>query len=564
MFFIININALAEFFSVISVLPLLTAMIEPEVLYKVNKINFLINYFNIKDEKELLLIITFLFVLITFISMLIKLTNSFFVAKISSLIGSDLSVLTYEKIIYQNYEKIVSSNSSKYIAITTKFVSNTVNGINQFFLICSSTIVILLIIAGLLTINFSLTLAIASSLLLLYCFVFLFFKNRISSYGKVSSDLYQISIKYLQESIGAIRDIIINNSQNYFTNYYKYITKRLFIIVARVDFLSAAPRLIIEPISISLIAIAGFIFSNENNNSILPAIGTIAVGSQKLLPAINILYVSIVNIRININPMSSVVSLVEDKNINIKRLNNLRPYNFNNEISLQNIYFKYKKSNKNILKDISFSINKGEKIGIVGETGCGKSTLIDILLHLFKPSQGNLFVDGVNLNEKEIKELIKFRSIISHVPQDVFLIDANFIENIALGFEKKDVDLEKIKLACKCAQIDDFINNCDNGYLTEVGEKGQQLSGGQKQRIGIARALYKESQILILDEATSALDTKTERKVMESINNFNINLTIITIAHRLSTLKNYDRLIYLKNGSVQSIGTPEEIIKLIN
>ena len=560
-FFIINLNALAEFFSVISIMPFLTAIIRPEIFYENQQIKFLINFLNINNREQLISFVTVLFISITLLSTVIKLINSYAQARISSTIGTDLSILSFEKIINKDYENIVNSNSSKFVTITTKFITDTVTGINQFFKICTSMLTIGLILLGLFYINFILSLTIVLVFLFLFLTILFLSKKKLNYWGKIKAEYSQTIVKYVQESNGGIRDIIIDNSQNYFVNNFKKISKKLFFIEGIIEFLYVAPRQIIEAFAISTIAIIALIFS-KNNILFLPVLGTIALGSQRLLPAINILYNSIVNIKFNYLPIVSVIKLLEEDN---KAENNkIIPFKFKNKITLKGIYFNYLNSNNNILSNINFEINKGERIGIVGKTGSGKSTLIDLILHLLKPTKGKILIDGKDLkiNNKK-KELISFRYIISHVPQDIFLIDSSFISNIAFGVDESKVDMERVKLVCKAAQISEFIEGSKYSYNTHVGERGMQLSGGQKQRIGIARALYKKSQILILDEATSALDTLTEQKVMKAINSFNPDLTIISIAHRLSTLKDNDRLIYLKDGIIQSDGDPLTVTKLI-
>ena len=563
-FVLIHINAIGEFFSVVSVLPLLAIMVEPEYMYKTKYINYVVNFFNINDTNQLLLLITIFFVSITLLSGSIKLANSFFTNRVSTLIGNDLSVSTFEKIIHKDYEKSISANSSKNIIVSTKFVDDTVTGIDQFFQICTSILIILLIAVGLLRINFILTLTICLLFFVIFGLVLYFIKNKLNIYGKVYQQFSQKIIKYVQESNGALREIIIDNSQNYFVKNFRDISRVLFVIRSRMQFISMAPRYVIESISISLLSILTYLFSGENKNLILPVIGTLALGCQRLLPAINILYNSIVNIKYNYLAVISVLKVIEDKDVKIYKNISSKNLFFDKSIVIKDLYFKYSNTESYVLKNISIEINKGEKVGIVGLTGSGKSTLLDIILHLLKPTKGSITIDGTNFfDTKNIKNISQYRSIISHVPQDIFLIDSSFVKNIALGISPNDVDFDRLKLVCNCAQISEFIEGCPDSYYSNVGERGNQISGGQKQRLGIARALYKNSQILVLDEATSALDSITEKKVMESIKNFNSNLTIISIAHRLSTLTDYDRLIYVRNGSIEDIGEPSKIIKLM-
>ena len=209
--------------------------------------------------------------------------------------------------------------------------------------------------------------------------------------------------------------------------------------------------------------------------------------------------------------------------------------------------------NKNKLK---YSIRK--KIGIVGSTGSGKTTLVDILLGLLKPTNGEIFVDGSEIGKLGLRE---WQNSIGYVPQNIFLSDKTIAENIAFGLSLEELDIERVKKVCKIASLDNFINEeLEKNYFTEVGERGIRLSGGQRQRIGIARALYNNPSLLVLDEATSALDNLTEKLIIESIANHSKNITTIIIAHRLNTIKNCDCIYYLENGKIKSYGTYEELI----
>ena len=214
---------------------------------------------------------------------------------------------------------------------------------------------------------------------------------------------------------------------------------------------------------------------------------------------------------------------------------------------------------------INLKIKKGEVLGIVGRTGSGKSTLVDLIMGLLKPKQGFIEVDGKKINYQSFSnELIGLRKKISHIPQNIFLKDSNVLENIAFGSEVKNIDFAKVKGAAKIARIHEFIIEELGGYNAYVGEKGIKLSGGQLQRIGIARALYKESEILVMDEATSSLDEYTEKQIIKSIYSLENRPTIIMIAHRLSTLKNCDRIIHMSLGKIKDCGKPTEILPKIS
>ena len=208
--------------------------------------------------------------------------------------------------------------------------------------------------------------------------------------------------------------------------------------------------------------------------------------------------------------------------------------------------FRYNFDKPYILKDINFVIKRGERIGIKGITGSGKSTLIDIIMGLLKPTNGKVLVDGDDIHSRKYSD--KWHKNITHVPQNIYLIDSSFAKNIAFGIPDKEINMDKVKEVAKKAHIASFIGESNQNYKNRVGEKGIKLSGGQRQRIGIARALYKQTELIILDEATSALDKETEKKIMDSIKSLNPNITILVIAHRLSTLDFCDKIIELRNG----------------
>ena len=242
---------------------------------------------------------------------------------------------------------------------------------------------------------------------------------------------------------------------------------------------------------------------------------------------------------INLHEFSEQTNIINEENFNFEK------------IKFKNVSFRYTSKLNNILESIDFVLNKGDVIGIIGTTGSGKSTFLDMMMGLLKPSEGEILVDHSNLyKNNDLELLFNWRSIISHVPQDIFLLDDSFLCNIAFGIPYEKIDFDRVKEAAKCAQIHDYICNTKYGYQTIVGERGIQLSGGQKQRVGIARAFYRKSQILILDEATSALDQKTESSIINTIHAFDFPITLIMVAHRVTSLSECDRIYRVENQKI--------------
>ena len=284
---------------------------------------------------------------------------------------------------------------------------------------------------------------------------------------------------------------------------------------------------------------------NQNKSELtisLTILAALALGAQKILPLVNRIHSSLIGMNTNQVIVEDALNLLEVSKIeNIDNTFSEKIF-LKKSIKLSNIYFSYNKNDNWILKNINLEIKKGSTVGIKGPTGCGKSTLGNIIIGLLDPIKGQLFVDDILIN---FQNKIAWQKNISIIPQSIFLNDASIAENIAIGVDPKKINLEKVKNFARQAQIADFIESTPGQYEEKVGERGSRLSGGQRQRIGIARALYREAKIILFDEATNQLDTDTESSVMQSINNLNKEITIIFIAHRLSTLKNCDQIIDL-------------------
>jgi len=390
----------------------------------------------------------------------------------------------------------------------------------------------------------------------MYIFVIKHTKEKILEDGKKVAVESTRLIKSLQESLGSIRELLIDNSQIAYIKNYTTIDKLLRSSQARATFLSQSPRFIIESISMILLTLVAYNLSKQANeiSSIIPILGGFTLVAQRILPILNQSFQSWTYIR-NMQPTLEQLVILLDQKVPKNYECKVKSIPFNKLIRFNNISFRYASSDIFAVNQFNLEIHKGQKIGLIGETGSGKSTIVDILMGLLDPISGNLEVDGLKIT-KENK--IGWQINIAHVPQSIFLIDSSIAENIALGISSSEIDFTRVKLAAEKAKISELIESLPNKYNTLVGERGAKLSGGQRQRIGIARALYKGSDIIILDEATSALDPTTEESLMVSLNELSNNVTIIMIAHRLSTLKNCDMILQISDGEISKIGTFED------
>jgi len=366
-------------------------------------------------------------------------------------------------------------------------------------------------------------------------------------------------MKSLQEGLGGIRDVLLDGTQEVYCDIYRKADYPLRLAYGSNSFLSSSPRFIIEALGMILIVVLAYFLSQQGQagGMTIPVLGALALGAQRLLPVLQQMYSSITTIRGAKSILRDTLVLLNQP-LPSTHLDSSGALSFIRDIQLNSIGFQYSLSGKWVLKDISLSIPKGSRIGFMGATGGGKSTLLDILMGLLKPSEGSLLVDGVLVKSVNMRS---WRSHIAHVPQSIYLTDTTIAQNIAFGVDSNLIDFERVKRAAGYAKLTQFIDELPEGYDTHVGERGVRLSGGQRQRIGIARALYKQADVLVFDEATSALDGNTEGEVMEAINSLSKDLTIILVAHRLTTLKSCDLVVEVAKGTIQKVGRYNDLIK---
>ena len=559
------LTAILEAFSVASFLPFLSALFNPSSLDNSPYYKFF-RFFITKDpSKNILLALTIIFVFLSCMTAFVRILNLWFAAKISASIGSDIGVKVYKKCLYQPYIDQLDTNSSVIVNAITYQAPNVIGVFYSANFIVTSLLVSISLIVGLISINFKLTFIIGVLILFIYLFISSNIRKLLVKNSKLISKYGRKQIQSMQEGLGLIRDIILDNSYSIFIDKFKFYDERLNLKKSESKFYSSFPRFLIEAISLSFLAIIAFIATRMNNQdySFIALFGTYVLGSQKLISSAQQIYSNWSNVEAKSEDINKILSIVKNNYISENKLyHNIKPLIFKRSIELKSVNFKYNNSDKYTLRNLNLSIRIGEKIAIIGSTGSGKSTLVDLIMGLIEPFSGKINIDDRELNykiKKNITNLISWRKAISHVPQNIFLADASFEENIALGVPKNLINHDLVLSASKIANIHEFIQNSPNSYSGLVGERGLRLSGGQRQRIGIARAIYNQPKILILDEATSALDNLTEEKVMKSINKSLKEITIIMIAHRYSSIKNFDRVIKIKNGEIIIDDKPDNV-----
>jgi ABC-type bacteriocin/lantibiotic exporter with double-glycine peptidase domain len=547
LFILLVLSSFAEVISISAIFPFFGALIQPENVLN-NKFALpILRFLEIKTSRELALPMTIIFCSVILITSLIRVSYIWFSVKFSFALGVDLSNDIYRRTLYQPYIVHVSRNSSDIINGIWIKVSEVIFYIlNPIMTLISSFILVLTIVITLIFVTPSIALISIASLIAIYVVIIFLTKQKLKINSKTIAIESNNIIKNLQEGLSGIRDVLINGSQDKFLETYTTINNKLRSAQAQNQIISQVPNFLLTSLGMILISILAYSLTMEEGfTKAIPGLAALTLGLQRLMPSAQQLYTSWSTISGSQNSLMDVVNLLnqpypkEINDIHFKKL----PFKY--EIELSNVTFRYQKESKQILNGVNLKILKGKRIGFVGTTGCGKSTLVDIIMGLLTPESGTLKVDGENITSLNSKA---WQMNIAHVPQSVFLADNSIESNIAFGIPKELVDKEKIINAASKAQLAEIIESWPDKYQTRVGERGVQLSGGQCQRIGLARALYRNANVIVLDEATSALDSQTENEVISSIKGLSKDVTIIMIAHRLNTLNFCDEIIELEQG----------------
>jgi len=564
---IIILMFLASIFEVVSVgavLPFLGVLTAPEELYQHSLMQPFIQKLQLTSPSQLLLPFTAIFIFAALISGFVRLLLLYSMTKFSHATGADLGINIYRRTLYQEYKVHIEQNSSKVInGIIAK--TNTVIGgvISPILSLISSTVFIIFIMTALFTIDKVIALVSSVGFGGLYWAVIRYTRHQLKENSQCIADQSTQIIKSLQEGLGGIRDVLIDGSQEFYCKLYREADLPLRKASGMNTFISGSPRFVMEAIGISLIAGVAYFMSLREDGLIaaIPVLGALALGAQRLLPALQQAYGSYSTIKGSQSSFGDVLDLLDQPLPEYSNLSAPIPTPFDQEIRLIDVCFRYGSEESWVFDKVNLVIPKGSRIGFVGTTGGGKSTLLDIIMGLLAPTSGSIFIDQKLITSDSRRS---WQANIAHVPQNIYLSDSSIEENIAFGTPKNEINHGEVKKAAQQAQIADLIAEWRDGYQTLVGERGVRLSGGQRQRIGIARALYKQANVLILDEATSALDDETESAVMEVIEGLSQELTILIIAHRLTTLKNCDKIVKIDKNSPLYIVDYKDLRKLDN
>lgn len=546
--------SLAEVFSIGAVLPFLGVLTAPERVFEHAYAQPLITRLGITQPQDLLVPATVLFCTAALLAAAVRVAAIWLRTRLTFATGADLSMEVYRRTLYQPYTVHLERNSSEVIdAISGKVNTVIFSVLGPLVVIASNTLVLTVILAALLLYKPLVALVTFSGFGLIYLVIYRVSRARLRANSLQVAVCSTQRIKSLQEGLGGIRDVLLDNSQAVYCEEYHRADRRMRRAQADTAVTGEVPRFGIEALGVCFIAGLACALAQqpEGFSAALPVVGALAIAAQRMLPLFQQVYHALTALSGSDKSLRDTLALLEQpmpSPMLPARSSSEQCLPFERAIECRGLGFRYRADRPWALLGLNLRIAKGSRVGFIGTTGSGKSTLLDILMGLLPPTQGQLLVDGQAVTAANAQA---WQRRIAHVPQAIYLADASVAENIALGVPRPHIDMERVHRAAAQAQMTSSIGSWPHGYDTLVGERGVRLSGGQRQRIGIARALYKQADVLVFDEATSALDHTTERAVMEAIESLGPELTILMVAHRTSTLSQCDEIVELTGGQLR-------------
>lgn len=544
---LVMIMALIEAAGVVSIMPFLAALSDPKIIEHNHILQKLYYFFASDTPQQFIMYLGIFSLVVVIVSTCIKISTQFALNRFSSLQRHYFSTRLLRIYLKQNYEFFIQRNSSTLIKNILSEVDQLIGSmIIPALNLMSSGVVLLAMIGILLIYDPVMAISTAGVLAGFYLTIFWLVRKKLDQIGKSFTEANSQRYQSCQEALGGIKDVIINDAKQGYIDIFDQYSRIFARHYATRDTLGQIPLYIIETVGYGSLIILAIILvmSGKDVSHILPVLGLYGFAAYRMLPAAQNVYRAITQIRFSQQAFATLQPEFSLDHREDANPTSSLAITFQKEIQIEGLGFAYPNHlDQPVLQDFNLTIGKNRSIGIVGKSGSGKSTLMDIMLGLLQPQSGRILVDGVELMPDHWSS---WRSIVGYVPQHIYLADKTVAENIAFGVANDKIDMQAVKFAAQQAQIDDFITQrLSHGYETMVGERGVMLSGGQRQRIGIARALYKNPQILFMDEATSALDMETEAAVNEAIQSLSGQKTMVIIAHRESAVAKCDYILQL-------------------
>lgn len=552
MLFLQIMAAGSEILSLGAVIPFLGALANAPQLMQQTNMRPWLHLLNIETSQQLVVTMAVLFGGAIVLSNALRLLTIRMQYRFSADIGNYISSEVYRRTLYQPFSFHTQHSSSQIIAWSTSDAASVSSDlIPAAFYFVTNTLIVVAIGITLLLLDPLVALGAAGVIGGAYGIIIIKTRQVLYRNGQKISELNAQSVKTIQEGLGGIRDVLIDGTQPIFESAYRQTNRAMLKALSSNNFIAMTPRFLVEPLAMCAIAIlaASMAYDSAQLQRVLPMLGALALGANRLLPALQQSFESFARIQ---RSQAALVKVNEalcrlitpDQLLPVSQKLGLK-----DELRFHDVWFKYSSAPSIwVLSGVDMVIKANTTVAFVGTTGSGKSTMADLVLGLLQPQRGQITVDGQALTGPAMRA---WQASIAHVPQQIYLSDATIAENIAFGIPSEQIDMARVRYAAESAHIAEFIEKRPLAYQEIVGERGVRLSGGQRQRIGIARALYKQATVIVFDEATSALDNNTEKEVMDAIEGLSHHLTIVLIAHRLSTLQCADVVYELKSGRIE-------------
>jgi ABC-type multidrug transport system fused ATPase/permease subunit len=549
--------------------PFMAVATDPEAIASNAWLNSVYAKLNLGSQNQFLLLLGALIIFIFYVKAFLSFQAQKFIFDFGFRQQGELSVKLMRLYLAAPYTFHLGRNSAVLIQNIINETSNFVNGLMIPLLVSISNAVVILALIVLLIVTNVMATLIISGLLLIAFVLFHRFKDRLAYWGKESSESRSEMIRLINHGLGGLKETRIIGCESFFEEKLQKQAQRFGHSVSLGLSFSNLPRYLIEAFLITFLILFTFLFlviHRDNSQNLSSVLGIFALASIRLLPATGNLLSSINGMRYHLISLDKLylefkeLEQTEDIKIGRAAINqdclNQKVIAFTKQVVLDNVFYRYPNASKNSLEGVDLKLKKGQSIGLIGKSGAGKTTLVDVILGLLIPQNGDIKVDGISI----YNDLRAWQNTIGYVPQSIFLTDDTLERNIAFGVSDELIDREKLHKAIAAAQLTELIEQLPDGLHTMVGERGVLLSGGQRQRVGIARALYHEREILVFDEATAALDNETEELVTEAIKALSGIKTMIIIAHRLSTIEHCDCIYMMQNGQVVKSGSYQEVV----
>jgi len=558
--------AFIEVVGVSSIMPFMSVVANPDIIESNKWISGVYNLFNFKNTDR------FLFFLGVFVLTVLIINNTFtacvtfFIFKFTWMCNHSISKRLLSKYLHQPYIFFLNRNTTELVKnILDEVRTVTVFVLLKLVMIIKNLLLTVFIFCLLLFIDPILSLTVSIVLGGVYAIFFAVINKTLNRIGKERTEANELRFKIVYEALSGIKELKVLGREHLFIDHFSTHSHRFANNQALKNTISQLPKYALEIIAFGgiLIIVLYYLAIKHNIAQVIPLISLYTFAAYRLMPALQAIFTGVSEIRYTIPALDILhKDISEEADVLSSRsmMNNGVPQlEIKNQIQLRNVDFTFPGTKETIIKNFNLKVPMHTMVGLVGSTGAGKTTVVDIILGLLTPTQGSLIVDDVIINADN---LIRWQKNIGYVPQDIFIYDDTIANNIAFGVSGQAYNMESIVNAAKIANLHEFIvNDIPDGYNTIVGDRGVRLSGGQRQRIGIARAIYHDPDVLVLDEATSALDGVTENAIIQSINNLSHKKTIIMIAHRLTTLKDCDIIYMLEHGKITDMGTYNELIE---